>query len=49
MGHLGAEMVADMNQGLYAVRAKSLIRLAEARGFEPRMAAKPNRISSAAP
>ena len=49
MGHLGAEMIADMNQGLRAVCAKYLISGAEARGFEPRMAAKPNRISSAAP
>jgi hypothetical protein len=49
MGHLGAEMITDMNQGLRAVDAKPLVRVAEARGFEPRMGANPNRISSAAP
>jgi hypothetical protein len=49
MGHLEALMITDMNQGLRAAGAKSLLRMAEARGFEPRMGANPNRISSAAP
>ncbi len=35
-----------MKQGLRTICAKSLISGAEARGFEPRMAAKPNHISS---
>jgi hypothetical protein len=39
-------MITDMNQGLRAVSAKPLVRVAEARGFEPRMGANPNRISS---
>ena len=46
MGHLEAAMITDMNQGLRAVSAKPLVRVAEARGFEPRMGANPNRISS---
>jgi hypothetical protein len=49
MGHLEAVMITDMNQGLRAVGAKPLVTVAEARGFEPRMGANPNRISSAAP
>jgi hypothetical protein len=49
MGHLEAAMITDMNQGLRAVGAKPLVKVAEARGFEPRMGANPNRISSAAP
>jgi hypothetical protein len=49
MGHLEAEMITDVNQGLRASSAKPLVRVAEARGFEPRMGANPNRISSAAP
>jgi hypothetical protein len=49
MGHLEAAVITDMNQGLRATGAKSLVRMAEARGFEPRMGANPNRISSAAP
>jgi hypothetical protein len=39
-------MITDMNQGLRAVSAKPLVTVAEARGFEPRMGANPNRISS---
>ena len=46
MGHLKAAMITDVNQGLRAVSAKPLVRVAEARGFEPRMGANPNRISS---
>jgi len=46
MGHLKAFMITDVNQGLRAVSAKPLVRVAEARGFEPRMGANPNRISS---
>jgi hypothetical protein len=46
MGHLEAVMITDINQGLRAVSAKPLVRAAEARGFEPRMGANPNRISS---
>jgi hypothetical protein len=42
-------MITDMYQGLHAVGAKPLVTVAEARGFEPRMGANPNRISSAAP
>jgi hypothetical protein len=38
-------MITDVNQGLCAV-AQIPGQRAEARGFEPRMAAKPNRISS---
>ena len=49
MGHLEAVMITDMKQGLRAVSAKPLVRLAEARGFEPRMGANPNRISRAFP
>jgi hypothetical protein len=49
MGHLDATMITEVNQGLRAAGAKSLVRMAEARGFEPRMGANPNRISSAAP
>src|SRR5271169_4717632 len=49
MGHLKAAMITDMNQGLRAVSAKPLFRVAEARGFEPRMGANPNRISSPFP
>jgi hypothetical protein len=49
MGHLEAVMIIDMNQGLRATGAKSLVRMAEARGFEPRKGVNPNRISSAAP
>jgi hypothetical protein len=49
MGHLEAAMITDVNQGLRAGGAESLVRMAEARGFEPRMGANPNRISSAAP
>ena len=49
MGHLEAAVITDMNQGLCATGAESLISGAEARGFEPRMGANPNRISSAAP
>ena len=49
MGHLEAAMITDVKQGLRATGAKSLIKTAEARGFEPRMGANPNRISSAAP
>jgi hypothetical protein len=45
-GHLEAEMITDMNQRLRAVSAKPLVTVAEARGFEPRMGANPNRISS---
>jgi hypothetical protein len=47
MGHLEAAMIIDVNQGLRAFGAKSLLRMAEARGFEPRMGANPNRISRA--
>ena len=36
-------------EGLRAVGAKPLVKVAEARGFEPRMGVNPNRISSAAP
>jgi len=39
-------MITDMNQGPRAVSAKPLVIVAEARGFEPRMGANPNRISS---
>jgi hypothetical protein len=46
MGHLEAAMITDMSQGLRAMRAKPLVTVAEARGFEPRMGANPNRISS---
>ena len=46
MGHLEAAMITDVNQGLRTVSAKPLVRGAEARGFEPRMGANPNRISS---
>jgi hypothetical protein len=49
MGHLEAAMITDVNQGLRATGAEPLVRMAEARGFEPRMGANPNRISSAAP
>jgi hypothetical protein len=49
MGHLEAAMITDTEQGLRAACAKSLLRRAEARGFEPRMGVNPNRISSAAP
>ena len=49
MGHLEAVMITDTNQGPRATGAQSLIRVAEARGFEPRMGVNPNRISSAAP
>jgi hypothetical protein len=42
-------MITDINQGLRAVSAKPLVRAAEARGFEPRMGANPNRISSPFP
>jgi hypothetical protein len=49
MGHLEAAMITDLNQGLRAVDAKPLVKVAEARGFEPRMGVNPNRISSAAP
>ena len=49
MGHLEAVMITDTKQGPRAVCAKPLVRRAEARGFEPRMGANPNRISSAAP
>jgi hypothetical protein len=49
MGHLETAMIIDTNQGLRAVSAKPLVRVAEARGFEPRMGVNPNRISSAAP
>jgi hypothetical protein len=49
MGHLEAVMITDINQGLRAVSAKPLVRAAEARGFEPRMGANPNRISSPFP
>jgi hypothetical protein len=45
VGHLEAGMITDMKQGLRAVSAKPLLRVAEARGFEPRMGANPNRIS----
>jgi hypothetical protein len=38
-------MITDMNQGLRTVSAKPLVSVAEARGFEPRMGANPNRIS----
>jgi hypothetical protein len=46
MGHLGAGTITDMNQGLDATGAKPLVRVVEARGFEPRMGVNPNRISS---
>jgi hypothetical protein len=46
MGHLEAAMITDVNQGLRATGAESLVRMAEARGFEPRMGVNPNRISS---
>ena len=49
MGHLEAAMITDVKQGLRAVSTKPLVTAAEARGFEPRMGANPNRISSAAP
>ena len=49
MGHLEAVMIIDANVGLRAVSAKPQVAAAEARGFEPRMGANPNRISSAAP
>ena len=49
MGHLEAAIITDVNLGLRAIGAKSLVRVAEARGFEPRMGVNPNRISSAAP
>ena len=49
MGHLEVAMITNVDQGLRAVSAKPLVRVAEARGFEPRMGANPNRISSAAP
>jgi hypothetical protein len=49
MGHLKAVTITDIGQELRAVSAKPLVRMAEARGFEPRMGANPNRISSAAP
>ena len=49
MGHPEAAMITDMQQGLRATGAKSLVSTAEARGFEPRMGVNPNRISSAAP
>jgi hypothetical protein len=39
-------MTIDIKQGLRATGAKSLVTAAEARGFEPRMGANPNRISS---
>ena len=46
MGHLEAATITDMKQGLRAVSAKPLVRVAEARGFEPRMGVNPNRTSS---
>ena len=49
MGHLETAMITDVSQGLRADDAKPLVTGAEARGFEPRMGANPNRISSAAP
>ena len=45
-GHLEAAMITDMRQGLCAVSAKPLVRVAEARDLIPRMGANPNRISS---
>jgi hypothetical protein len=42
-------MITDVKQGPRAVSAKSLLTVAEARGFEPRKGVNPNRISSAAP
>jgi len=39
-------MITDMRQGLCAVSAKPLVRVAEARDLIPRMGANPNRISS---
>jgi hypothetical protein len=47
-GHLEAAMIIDTRPGTSPVR-RSAWSVAEARGFEPRMGANPNRISSAAP
>jgi hypothetical protein len=44
-GHLEAVMITDTRAGTLPGR-QSACSGAEARGFEPRMAAKPNRISS---
>ena len=48
MAHLEAGMITDTNQGACTL-AQTPWSGAEARGFEPRMGANPNRISSAAP
>jgi hypothetical protein len=48
MGHQRPKMITDASQGLRAL-ARSPWSVAEARGFEPRKGANPNRISSAAP
>jgi hypothetical protein len=45
MGHLEALMISEMSGGTSPVRQSACSR-AEARGFEPRMGANPNRISS---
>jgi hypothetical protein len=44
-----AKMIAHTRAGTLPVRQSSCSAAAEARGFEPRMGANPNRISSAAP
>jgi hypothetical protein len=44
----GTEMITEMAAGTSPVQRSACSR-AEARGFEPRMGANPNRISSAAP
>jgi hypothetical protein len=49
MGHLEPVMIAKTPLGVRAICANAQLDGAEARGFEPRMGANPNRISSAAP
>ena len=49
MGHLERAMITQTVLGARAIRANAQLDGAEARGFEPRMGANPNRISSAAP
>ena len=42
-------VAGQANLGARTIGANSQVTAAEARGFEPRMGANPNRISSAAP
>jgi hypothetical protein len=49
MCHQEPEMPTSIRKGVRAIAANAQVNRAEARGFEPRMGANPNRISSAAP